>query len=403
MKNSPKVIQKFDFSWLKSPDVVAVFDALNSRGAKVFAVGGCVRNTVLGGLVEDIDLATDAVPEEVIESSRSANLNVILTGFDYGTITIVSGCRHFHVTTFRSDLSYNGRYPKVSFSKDIVKDASRRDFTINAIYVTRSGEFLDPLSGWSDLINGHITFIGNPLKRIQEDHLRILRYFRFVALHSGSSFECDESVLSMFSKELTGLNRVSKERIWYELKKILAASRPLLSITAMRKSKVLQYLLPGAEVSQFGQLLEKEKVLNLKPKFINRLISLNQDLVGTWIKDQPLMKKEKGEIATILKILKDESSLAIKGFKFGEVSTIDSILLSKKFSSGQVANSTLEEIRKGAEERFPLSASEDFSKYSNPSRLLGNEVSRLKKLWLKSNFELKRKELLAMIRDPNVL
>ena len=206
MRNDSRL--NWNLDWLKSNSVRAVWNVLVTEGAKVFFVGGCVRDTIQGRTVNDIDIATDALPSEVIKLAKTAGLRVLETGLSHGSITLINESDFFEVTTFRSDLKTDGRHSKVEFSNNIEDDAKRRDFTMNAIYMTIDAEVIDPILGWEDLMNGHVRFIGNPEERIQEDYLRILRYFRFLPIYEYDKNHINIAALAACSRLKYGLKKI---------------------------------------------------------------------------------------------------------------------------------------------------------------------------------------------------
>ena len=198
-----------------------IFSYLNEAGkeSKVRFVGGCVRKALYGETIDDIDLATSLTPDQVKKIFFENNIKVIDTGISHGTVTAILNRKKFEITTLRKDVFTDGRHANVEFTIDWEKDASRRDFTINAIYADIEGRVFDPLNGISDLTDGKIKFIGLPEERIQEDYLRILRYFRFFIHYSKTDY--DEDVIGSIKKNINGLNKISNERIFEELKKII--------------------------------------------------------------------------------------------------------------------------------------------------------------------------------------
>ncbi|MGR3290820.1 MAG: CCA tRNA nucleotidyltransferase, partial [Paracoccaceae bacterium] len=199
--------------WLDNPDTQAVLALLSDAGHQVYFVGGCVRNALLGAPVSDIDIATDATPDRVTRLAESAGLKVIQTGIDHGTVTIVSGAIAHQVTTFRKDITTDGRHAVVAFSDNIVDDARRRDFTMNALYADAGGAVTDPLGGLDDLTHARIRFIDDANARIKEDYLRSLRFFRFHAWYGDPSEGLDAEALAAIAGNLEGLASLSKERV----------------------------------------------------------------------------------------------------------------------------------------------------------------------------------------------
>ena len=199
-----------------------IFSHLNDIGKEsaVRFVGGCVRKAVCGESIDDIDLATSFEPDEVKKRLNKENIKVVDTGISHGTVTVIINKKKFEITTLRKDVSTDGRHANVEFTSNWEEDASRRDFTINAIYADIEGRIFDPLNGISDLQNGIVKFIGSPEERIQEDYLRILRYFRFFTQYSKADY--DQNIIRSIKQYINGLNKISNERIFDELKKILS-------------------------------------------------------------------------------------------------------------------------------------------------------------------------------------
>ena len=225
-----------------------IFSYLNDEGqeTKVRFVGGCVRKALCGEIIDDIDLATSLTPEEVKKILFDRGVRVIDTGISHGTVTAILNDKKFEITTLRKDISTDGRHADVEFTLNWEEDAERRDFTINAIYADIEGRIFDPLNGVADLKKGIVKFIGKAEKRIQEDYLRILRYFRFFTHYSEIDYEI--AIIKIIKQYVNGLNSISKERIFDELKKIL-------------KLKNLHNL--------FKQEMSKEIILNIFPQFKN--------------------------------------------------------------------------------------------------------------------------------------
>jgi poly(A) polymerase len=220
-----------DADWLTRPATQAVFDALSGEGVETRAVGGAVRNAFLKLPVAEVDLATTATPQEVIALAGKAGLKTVPTGIEHGTVTVIADGAPFEVTTLRRDIETFGRHAEVAFTRDWEADAKRRDFTLNALYADRNGTVFDPLGGYDDLAAGRVRFIGDPPARIREDYLRILRFFRFNAYYGKGPL--DEAGLHACVTLRAGLAQLSAERIWTELKRILAAPRATGAIEAL--------------------------------------------------------------------------------------------------------------------------------------------------------------------------
>jgi poly(A) polymerase len=262
-----------DAEWLKRPETARVFAALSSDEVQTRAVGGAVRNTLLGEKVKEIDLATTAKPEHVIALAKKAGLKPVPTGIEHGTVTVIADGVPFEVTTLRSDVETFGRHATVAFTKDWDEDARRRDFTLNALYAGSDGTVFDPLGGYADLLAGRVRFIGDAEARIKEDYLRILRFFRFNAYYGEGPF--DEEGLKAAVRLRSGLERLSAERVSAELRSLLAAPQAVRAVEALFDYGLLVGLLGGVpRLVRFTRLAEIEEALGLERDAMLRLAAL---------------------------------------------------------------------------------------------------------------------------------
>ena len=248
-----------------------IFSHLNEIGkeSKVRFVGGCVRKAICGENIDDIDLATSLEPDQVKRKLNNEDIKFIDTGISHGTLTAILNKRKFEITTLRKDISTDGRHANVEFTSSWEQDASRRDFTINAIYADIEGRIFDPLNGLSDLQNGRIKFIGFPEDRIQEDYLRILRYFRFFTQYSKTDH--DKDIIRSIKLYINGLNKISNERILEEVKKILTLKNVYNLFSHDISKEIILNIFP-----QF-KYHERLKIINnldqkLRDKYDNHLI-----------------------------------------------------------------------------------------------------------------------------------
>jgi poly(A) polymerase len=245
-------------AWLADPATGAVFDALEAAGGPDCArfVGGCVRNALVGRAVDDIDIATRLKPEQSMAALQAAGIRVVPTGLAHGTVTAVSGRRPHEITTLRRDVETDGRRAVVAFTDDWAEDAARRDFRLNALYADRSGAIFDPTGqGVEDALAGRVVFVGDARTRIEEDYLRILRFFRFYAWYGRAA--PDAEGLAACAAHAEGLARLSAERVSKELMKLLAAPDPRPAVRAMRGAGVLERLIPAvASPAPFEALVD---------------------------------------------------------------------------------------------------------------------------------------------------
>ena len=230
--------------WMSAPETKAVVAALGAQGTSVRFVGGCVRDAVIGRSADDIDIATPDSPSVVVELLGSAGIAFHPTGVEHGTVTAIVGGRKFQITSLRMDVETNGRHAKVLFTRDWALDARRRDFTINALFSALDGTVYDPFGGVGDLRAGRVRFVGNPIDRMNEDVLRMLRFFRFFA-HYGRP-PADMKALIACRSMVGSLPSLSRERIRDEFLKLLCARDPASTLSLMRKYRILDHVLPEA-------------------------------------------------------------------------------------------------------------------------------------------------------------
>jgi poly(A) polymerase len=234
--------------WLEADATRAVMRALEAAGGAGCArfVGGCVRNSLLGQPVDDIDVATRLRPEETIAALKAAGLKAVPTGVEHGTVTGVSERRPYEITTLRRDVETDGRRAVVAFTEDWAEDAARRDFRLNALYADAAGTVFDPTGGGlEDAAAGRIVFVGEAETRIREDYLRILRFFRFYAWYGRG--EPDAVGLAACAVLMGGMAQLSAERVSKEVLKLLAAPDPRAAVRAMAETGVLGQVLPKAQ------------------------------------------------------------------------------------------------------------------------------------------------------------
>jgi poly(A) polymerase len=230
--------------WMVEPATSAVLGALAAGGVDARFVGGSVRDALLGQRIGDIDIATSASPERVIELLEKARIKVVPTGLDHGTVTAIVPPRHFEITTLRRDIETYGRRARVAFDADWAADAARRDFTINAMFLDPDGTIHDPVGGLPDLRARRIRFVGDPATRIAEDVLRLLRYYRFEARFGTGNGDAQARAACRAAAHL--LPTLSGERVQQELIKLLETPDPLAGLQMMQDDGVLAVAVPEA-------------------------------------------------------------------------------------------------------------------------------------------------------------
>ncbi|MCR9071790.1 MAG: CCA tRNA nucleotidyltransferase [Alphaproteobacteria bacterium] len=260
--------------WMRHPAAVAVLSALAAGGHVGRFVGGAVRNHLLGLPVTDFDIATDATPERALALGRAAGLKAVPTGLEHGTVTLVVDREPVEVTTLRRDVETDGRRAVVAFTDDWVEDAQRRDFTLNAVYLDADGTLYDPTGlGIADARARRIRFVGDPETRIREDVLRILRFFRFHAAYGRGALNPDgQAACAALAPSMA---RLSGERIWKELSRLLVAAGARDVLVSMAETGVARHLWDGpVDAGRAAALIDLEERYGLAPDALRRLAAL---------------------------------------------------------------------------------------------------------------------------------
>lgn len=376
--------------WIDRPETKAVCAALTDAGFDAYFVGGCVRNTLMDRAVSDIDIATNALPEQTIQCAEKAGLKAIPTGIDHGTVTVVSGKLVHEITTFRADIDTDGRHASVRFSDCIHEDAARRDFTMNALYARPDGTVVDPLGGYDDLQAGRVRFIGNADARITEDFLRSLRFFRFFAWYGDQANGLDADGMDAVARNLDGLGQLSRERVGAEMLKLLSAPDPAQAVAGLKQTGALARLLPGSDDAALAPAVHLEQLLGLSVDPIVRLAALG----GEDVADRLRLSKSQ---AKRLEVLRDESadvkSMGHLGHLYGASEACGIEVLRASFLQRPIGPNVRAEACAGAEAVFPVRAKDLMPEYSG--KALGNRLDEIKARWIASGFTAGKDELLA--------
>ncbi len=381
---------KVDGTWRRDPGAQRLLAALGRAGHRALFVGGCVRNAALGQPADDIDVATDAHPETVIEVAGAAGLKAVPTGVEHGTVTVVAGGRPIEVTTFRRDVETDGRHAVVAFARDVALDAARRDFTMNALYAEADGTVVDPLGGWPDVTARRVRFVGRAAARIAEDHLRILRYFRFHAWYGDPSEGIDAEALAACAEGAEGLERLSAERIGRETLKLLAAPDPAPAVCAMAQAGILARILPGAEAGTLAPLVHLEAAARAAPDPLRRLAALGGEEVVDRLR---LSRKEAGRLSILRAGIESEAGAAENAWRFGgEVALSVELLRGAGFAAPLPAD--LEErIARGAQAVLPVSGGDLVGRFEGAE--IGRRMAEIERRWIASGFTATREDLLS--------
>src|SRR5213083_3580307 len=262
-----------DAPWLRSGPTARALELLSGNGEEARVIGGAVRNALLKIPVGDIDIATTALPDEVIRRAKAAGIKSVPTGIDHGTVTLVVDAQPFEITTLREDTETFGRKAKVAFGRDWVRDAERRDFTINGLSVDADGIVHDHVGGLADIEARRVRFIGDAGQRIAEDYLRILRFFRFHAAY-GEGVPDPEGLAACIEGR-AGLEQLSRERVRMEALKLLIAKHAVPTLALMTETGLLEQVLGGVPLlASFSNMVKLEAALALAPDAIRRVGAL---------------------------------------------------------------------------------------------------------------------------------
>lgn len=401
MTNLPNIATA---DWLCAPGTQAVFAALKQGGFQARAVGGAVRNTLMGRPVNDIDIATEAPPMDVVRLAEAAKLRVYETGLQHGTVTIVSCGIPIEVTTLRTDVSTDGRRAKVAFTRDWRADAARRDFTINALYCDADGTIFDPLSGFSDVERMAVRFIGDATARIREDYLRILRFFRFAAVFGDGTL--DEVGLQAVRQEQEGLDGISAERKRAELLKTLVAPQVLPVLNAMEASGILARLV-GEELNLafLADVIAIETELEDPPDPLRRLAAIVYGADGAAERLASRLRLSGEERDTLKELeqarridLEAPASIRASHYLHGRATVAGLALLQAAERRNASHARQVVEIS-GAFETpvFPITGSDLLEHGLKPGPEMGELLRALERRWISSDFALSQGELLSYV------
>ncbi|MFV0335387.1 MAG: CCA tRNA nucleotidyltransferase [Tropicimonas sp.] len=379
--------------WLRAPTVQRVCSVLEADGYRALFVGGCVRNTLLGAPVADLDLSTDAPPETVSALMRKAGIKVVPTGIDHGTVTAVIDGKPFEITTFRRDIETDGRRAVVRFSTDVADDARRRDFTMNALYCDRHGGIIDPLGALPDLRARRLRFVGDAGARVREDYLRILRFFRFFAWYADPDQGMDEDALDACARHSGGLAQISAERIGAEMRKLLAAPDPGRAALVMQASGVLQAILPGAAATALPLLVDLEQAEGLAADPLLRLAALGGEDVAARLR---LPRKEARRLAALSEAARDGMGAGEAGYRLGATDGAGAIVLRAALIGAPLPPDTAAQVTRGAQALFPVKARDVMETRSGPE--IGAALEAMEARWVASGFRLTREDLLGGLR-----
>ncbi len=395
-----------DHPWLTAPATRAVMDALSPGDTdRARFVGGCVRNALRGEPVSDVDVATVLHPEASLQALTAAGIRAEPTGIDHGTITAIVNGEPVEVTSLRRDVETDGRRAVIAYTQDWSEDAGRRDFTMNAIYARRDGSLFDPFGGIAHARAGQVIFIGDPLARIAEDHLRILRFYRFGAWMGGT---LDRQGRQACEAQAHTLNRLSAERVWKELKKLLLAPDPGPVVEAMHKGHVLAAFWPGTlDFKLFLSLINADRGKARPADALLRLAALagqDGDAVAGLSARMKASRAETARLAAMsgpaparagpVRAGMGQRDLRRALYVLGPQAAADRLRLDEA-RSGEDASANLAHAAQWSRPRFPVTGRDLIALGAAPGPDLGARLEALEDAWIASDFTLTRDQLLS--------
>ncbi len=396
-----------DAPWLRNGEVARLLAALGCDGEEARVVGGAVRNELLRVAVDEIDVATTALPEEIIRRVEAAGWKAIPTGINHGTVTVVIDGKPFEVTTLRQDVETYGRKAKVVFGRDWRTDAERRDFTINALSATGDGRIFDYVGGVADIEARRVRFIGAPAMRIAEDYLRILRFFRFHARYGKG--HPDAAGLHACILARSGLETLSRERVRMELLKLLLAPHATPTLAVMAEAGILGPVLGGVpQLASFENVVKAESAMGLTADAVRRLgalaVAVKEDGERLGLRLR-LSNAEAGRLVALehwwrVSPAAGEQPARALLYYLGPQSFTDRVLIAWSRSAAGAADGAWHELanlpQRWTAPKFPLKAADFIDRGLAAGPALGAAMRAAEEAWITADFPAERAALEAI-------
>jgi poly(A) polymerase len=400
--------------WLSWPQTQKLVQAFADKPGALRFVGGAVRDSVLGHSAQDVDAATTCLPEETMAILEAAGIKAVPTGLAHGTVTAVIDGRHFEITTLRSDIACDGRHAQVVYTDNWQQDAQRRDFTINALYLSPQGELFDYFDGLADARAGHVRFIGSPEQRISEDRLRILRFFRFYARFGKGSM--DSAALGACKLAAHEIGQLSGERILKELLALLALPNASATILVMQEEGILEQAL-GFESTAARSLARLEQLERLTGKTVPAHLKLNLFIYGqadaasalaslasrlrlsnNMLHDLEVMERYSAQFTTALPLPRQKQLIRRMGSALFAVWVLLGWALGEEVTdSTHPCHAMVTFADSWALPVFPVGGSDLVAAGMSQGKELGMALQRLEEAWEASDYRLGKDALLAML------
>ena len=383
---------KVNIAKIFGSDVKDIMRLLNSSGKDCYIVGGAVRDLLLQHKeLSDIDLTTPLRVEQLKQIFDINQIKFNDRALKYGSLTIRTQKRSLQITSFRKDIQTFGRSADVEHIENIEEDAKRRDFTINAFYCSYNGEIIDPLGNLKDLNKKKLKFIGDPEKRITEDYLRILRFFRFVAVLDLKNKNIGSNYLPIIKKHLHGLNELSDERVAIEIRKILLAVSPSYALGLMNEAGLYEKFLGVYSQKSLLKIERLERRFELKPDLVRRLLALEIQ------NPYPLMsKREKKCFKDMSALIDFEHNSDYLGYKVGEKSSLDFLIIKAVKNGISIKTKDIQRIKKASKRTFPIKFS-DVQTLTKDLNATKEKMDLMEDFWIRSGFKASKGKLLGLI------
>ena len=383
---------KVNIAKIFGSDVKDIMRLLNSSGKDCYIVGGAVRDLLLQHKeLSDIDLTTPLRVEQLKQIFDINQIKFNDRALKYGSLTIRTQKRSLQITSFRKDIQTFGRSADVAHIENIEEDAKRRDFTINAFYCSYNGEIIDPLGNLKDLNKKKLKFIGDPEKRITEDYLRILRFFRFVAVLDLKNKNIGSNYLPIIKKHLHGLNELSDERVAIEIRKILLAVSPSYALGLMNEAGLYEKFLGVYSQKALLKIERLERRFELKPDLVRRLLALEIQ------NPYPLMsKREKKCFKDMSALIDFEHNSDYLGYKVGEKSSLDFLIIKAVKNGISIKTKDIQRIKKASKRTFPIKFS-DVQTLTKDLNATKEKMDLMEDFWIRSGFKASKGKLLGLL------
>ncbi|MDC3107890.1 hypothetical protein OA416_01685 [Paracoccaceae bacterium] len=385
-------MDKINIENIFGSEIKELMGIISSSGKECYIVGGAVRDFLLGHEnFIDIDLTTSLSVEALIKIFKKNKIEFDDRAIRYNCLTIRTQKKSVQITSFRKDIRTFGRAADIEIIDNIEEDAKRRDFTINAFYCSLNGEIVDPLGNLEDLNNKELKFIGDPETRIIEDYLRILRFFRFVAVLDLKYENINSKYLPIVKKYIDRINDLSNERVVLEIRKILLSTFPSFALELMDKVNLYEIVLGIYSKAALLKIERLESKYNLTPCLVRRLLAL---------KIQPviplLYKKEKKYFNQLNDLLNFDQNPDYLGYKVGEKASLDFLIIKAIKDRSTIKTKDIEKIKNASKKVFPIRFS-DVQPFTKSLIITREKINFMESFWIKSGFKASRDELLGLI------